>query len=123
MVKLPVAEIYNNDVTIDNVEARVDNHAVRDLNPTYSYYSADDVFFSDEKICYFPLFLPKKGASGNVVFTESVDDPRYFTTIYFSEQFEVKQREVTIRIPRWMNADIKEMNFGNYQHYEIQNLR
>jgi hypothetical protein len=114
MVKLPVAEIYNNDVTIDNVEARVDNRAVRDLNPTYSYYSADDVFFSDEKICYFPLFLSKKGTSGNVVFTESVDDPRYFTTIYFTDQFEVKQREVTIRIPRWMNAEIKEMNFGSY---------
>ncbi|BAU54453.1 transglutaminase-like domain-containing protein [Mucilaginibacter gotjawali] len=113
-VKLPIAEVYNNNVTIENVEARIDNHAIRNLNPTYAYYSADDVFFSDEKICYFPLYLSKKGSNGNVVFTESVADPRYFTSIYFTSEFEVKQREVSIRIPRWMNAEIKEMNFGNY---------
>lgn len=114
MVKLPIAEIYNNDVTIDDVEARVDNHSVHDFKPTYAYYSADDVFFSDEKICYFPLLLSKKGSSGNVIFTESVDDPRYFTTIYFNDGFAIKQKQVTVKIPRWMNAELKEMNFGDY---------
>ena len=114
-VNLSIAETYNNDVTIDAVEAKVDNHSIHDFKPTYSYYSSDDVFYSDEKVCYFPLELPKKGSSGNVIFTETVDDPRYFTTIYFSEDLAIKEKEITVKIPRWMNVVLKEMNFGNYK--------
>ncbi|HWZ14053.1 MAG TPA: transglutaminase-like domain-containing protein [Mucilaginibacter sp.] len=113
-VKLPVAEVYNNDVTIDNVEANVDNHSVHDFKPIYSYYSTDDVFFSDEKICYFPLMLPKRGSTANVTFSETIDDPRYFTTVYFSNEWAIKHGEVSVKIPRWMNVELKEMNFKDY---------
>ena len=112
--KLPVSELYNSNVTIDDVSARVDNHSVRDFKPIYQYYSTDDIFFSDEKICYFPLLLTKKGSNAEVVFKETVDDPRYFTSIFFPDYFRVKQKEVIVKIPRWMKADLKEMNFGNY---------
>jgi hypothetical protein len=113
-VKLPVVELYNNDVTIDNVEANIDSHSVHDFKPIYSYFSRDDIFFSDEKMCYFPLMLPKKGSTANVIFSETIDDPRYFTTVYFSNEWAIKQKEVSVKIPRWMNVEIKEMNFrGN----------
>jgi hypothetical protein len=114
-VALPIAEIYNNEVTINDLEAKVDNHTQRDLKPVYAYYSEADIFFSDEKICYFSLTLPKKGSTGSVTFTETVEDPRYSTTVYFSDDKPVKQREVSFKIPRWMSVELKEMNFGNYQ--------
>lgn len=112
--KFPIAELYSNDITIDGVEAKVDDHNIHDLKPAFSYYSADDVFFSDEKICYFPLLLPKKGSTASVTFTETVDNPRYFTTLYFTDESAVEQREITVKIPRWMKAELKEMNFGGY---------
>ncbi len=114
MVKLPVTELYNDNVTINDVDARVDNHPLRDLKPVYQYYADDDIFFSDEKICYFPLILPKNGSKGEVTFKETVDDPRYFTTIYFSDNFKVLQGQVSVKIPRWMNVELKEMNFDKY---------
>ena len=113
--KFPVVELYNNNVTIDDVTAKVDNHSVHDFKPEYSYYSANDVFFSDEKICYFPLLLPKKGSTGNVTFNETVNDPRYFTTVFFSDESAVVQREIVIKVPRWMNVELKEMNFGAHR--------
>lgn len=113
-VNLPVDELYNNEVTIDGVEARVDNHTPRDFKPIYSYYSTADIFFSDEKICYFPLMLPKKGSTASVIFNETVSNPRYFTSVYFSEEFAITQKEITFKIPRWMKVDLREMNFGNY---------
>jgi hypothetical protein len=115
MVTFPITETYNNQVTIDEVSCKVDNHNVRDFEPKYAYYSVNDVFYSDEKICYFPVSLGKKGSTANVTFNETANDPRYFTTVYFSEAVEVKQKEISFKIPRWMNVELKEMNFGNYQ--------
>lgn len=112
-VNYPVAETYNNQVTIDDVSARVDNRNISYFKPTYTYYSVSDVFYSDEKICYFSLLLPKKGSTANVTFTETVADPRYFTSVYFSESVAVTQKEVSFTIPRWMKVELKELNFGS----------
>ncbi|MDB4920419.1 transglutaminase family protein [Mucilaginibacter sp.] len=113
-VTLPVAETYNDQVTIDKVECRVDNHTPSNFQPKYSYYSVNDVFYSDEKICYFQLFLQKKGSIANVTFTETIADPRYLTSAYFSDNYAVKKRDMVFKIPRWMNVELKEMNFGSY---------
>jgi len=113
-VNLPVVESYNNDVSIEDVNAKVDNRTPHDFKPLYGYYSSHDIFYSDERLCYFNLLLPKKGSVANVGFNETVDDPRYFTSIFFSEEMAVDSKEVTVIVPRWMKLELKEMNFGNY---------
>ncbi|ASU34297.1 Transglutaminase-like superfamily protein [Mucilaginibacter xinganensis] len=114
LVSLPVSENYNDQVTINDVECKVDNHTPKDFQPKYSYYSVNDVFYSDERICYFPLLLQKKGSTANVTFTETIADPRYLTSAYFSDSYAVKKRDVIFKIPRWMNVELKEMNFNGY---------
>ena len=114
MVKLPIVEDYNDQMTIDDVTCKVDNHTPRDFKPEYSYYAVGDVFYSDSRICYFPVFLPQTGSRAEVTFNETVSDPRYFTSVYFSEAFKVTSKEIIFRIPRWMKVDLKEMNFNGY---------
>ncbi|MEO6979243.1 MAG: transglutaminase-like domain-containing protein [Mucilaginibacter sp.] len=113
-VKIPVVEGYNDQVTIDEVKCKVDNRTPSDFKPEYSYYSVDDVFYSDARICYFPMILPKTGSKGSVTFNETVLDPRYFTSVYFAESLPVSAREITFTIPRWMKVELKEMNFNGY---------
>jgi len=113
-VKIPVVEGYNDQVTIDEVKCKVDNHTPDGFKPAYSYYSVDDVFYSDARICYFPMSLPKIGSKGNVTFNETILDPRYFTSVYFSESLPVTSREITFIVPRWMKVELKEMNFGGF---------
>jgi len=113
-INIPIVEDYNNQVTIDEVECRVDNRTPKDFKPVYSYYSSGDIFYSDTKICYFPLSIPKKGGKGEVTFKETIIDPRYFTSVYFSEELKVASKEVTFKIPRWMKVELKEFNFGSY---------
>jgi Transglutaminase-like superfamily len=113
-VKLPVVEDYNDQVTIDEVECKIDNHTPKDFKPEYTYYSAGDIFYTDSRICYFPIEFPKKGSKASVNFSETINDPRYFTSVYFSEEQKVLTKEVTFRIPRWMKVELKEYNFGNY---------
>lgn len=113
-VQLPIAETYNNNTGIDRVEAKVDNHTPAGFNPMDSYYSTDDIFFSDERICYFPLYLAKKGTTASVTFMETVNDPRYFTEVFFPDDMDIALKEITFKIPRWMKVELKEMNFGNF---------
>ena len=113
-IKLPVSEAYNDEVTIDDVSAKVDNRTPDAFKPTYTYYSENDIFYSDEKICYFPLVLSKNGSVAKVKFEETVNDPRYFTEIFFTTDLPVIEKEVKFIIPRWMKVELKELNFGQY---------
>jgi hypothetical protein len=111
---IPVAEMFNNQVNIENVDCRVDGHTPKDFKPLYTYYGSDDIFYSDEHICYFPVNIPKIGGSAVVKFEETFTDPRYFTSIMFPESFTVKHKEVSIKIPRWMKVELKEYNFNGF---------
>jgi hypothetical protein len=104
---IPIAEFYDNETSIDNVDFIVDGKKPKDIKPRYSYYSVDDYFYSDEHICYFPLPLERKGATSSVVFKKTISDPRYFLSVYFSESYLVLHKEVTIKVPRWMKVELK----------------
>ncbi len=120
---IPVAEMYDNETSIDDVDFTVDGKKPKDIKPQYSYYSVDDIFYSDEHICFFPLPLERKGSSSTVSFKKTISDPRYFINIFFSEPYMVMNKEVNIKVPRWMKVELKEMNFKGYQiskssHYD-----
>jgi len=111
---IPIAELYNDEVTFNNVTCKVDNRHPKDFKPEFANYSVGDVFYSDSRICYFPMVLPKKGSKGEVAFDETIIDPRYFTSVWFSEPLPVLTKDVTFIVPRWMKLELKEYNFGNY---------
>ncbi|MBW4888749.1 transglutaminase-like domain-containing protein [Mucilaginibacter sp. HMF5004] len=110
-VTFPINETYNDDVTIDAVECKVDNRTPAGFMPKYSYMSISDVFYSDARVCYFPLSMPKVGSTAVVTFNETITDPRFFTNVFFPEDMLVNTKEITIKIPHWMKVDIKEINF------------
>src|SRR6266487_350837 len=120
---IPVAEMYDNETSIDNVDFIVDGKKPKDIKPQFSYYSVDDIFYSDEHICFLPLPLERKGSSSTVSFKKTISDPRYFINIFFSESYMVMSKEVNIKVPRWMKVELKEMNFKGYEistssHYD-----
>ena len=114
MVKLPIVESYNDQVSIDEIACKVDNRTPRDFKPEYTYYAVGDIFYSDSRICYFPIYLTQKGSKAEVTFEETVADPRYFTSVYFSQSYKTTLKEISFRIPRWMKVELKEYNFAGY---------
>lgn len=113
-VIFPVTQFYNDYININDVSCKVDGHTPKGFDPQYTYYSEEDVFYSDARICYFPLPLTHKGSYGTVTFDETIKDPRYFTNIYLADLVAVQHMEISLTIPRWMKVDIKEMNFNGY---------
>ena len=108
------SEMYNENETIEDVEPRVDDKKAKWISPSYEYYSAENIFYSDAKVCYFQLPLEKKGSHSSVSLTKIYKDPRYFTTVYFNENYFTESKSVVLTIPRWMKVEIKEYNFNNY---------
>ncbi len=108
---VPISEFYDNKTTIDDVKIFVNENKVKYISPSYEYYSINGIFYSDAHICYFNLPLEKKGSTSEVNFEKTILDPRYFTSIYFSDNYNVAHKIINIEVPRWMKIDIKEFNF------------
>ncbi|PVD53500.1 hypothetical protein DC498_02990 [Terrimonas sp.] len=112
---LPYVEFYDDQSTINEVNIFIDGKKNRLIKPVYEYYSIENIFYSDARICYFQLPLEKKGSQSEVQISKTINDPRYFSTIYFSEPFRIENKQVIVTVPQWMSIDIKEMNFDGYK--------
>jgi len=108
-------EFYDDHSTVDDVRAYVNGSRVKSLKPVMRNYNVDGIFYSDAKVCMLELPLEKAGSESKVELEKTILDPRYFTAIYFSDSYRIDAREVQVVIPRWMKADIREMNFDRYQ--------
>ncbi|MFY7901254.1 MAG: transglutaminase-like domain-containing protein, partial [Chitinophagaceae bacterium] len=111
---VPIGETYNDNISIDEIAIKIDGSKNKTITPRYDYFSRDDIFFSDLRICYFNLPLETKGSTGEITFEKTILDPKYFTQIFFSEQYDVEEKIVKINVPKWMKIDIKEYNFKGF---------
>ncbi|MFB6457688.1 transglutaminase family protein [Chitinophaga sp. Hz27] len=111
---IPFAEFYDDKSRIDEVRVYVNNDRRKDIQPIYANYTVDDIFYSDAKICGIKLDLIKKGSESRVELQKTFLDPRYLTSIYFTEAFPLATKTVTIIVPKWMKVELKEMNFNGY---------
>lgn len=102
-----ISEFYDDQSTIDKVSAS------KKIKPQYNLYTSDNLFYSDARVCHFRLPFDSKGATAQVRFEKSYQDPRYFTTIYLSEPFFTREKTVEITVPHWMNFELNERNFGD----------
>ena len=108
---IPFSELYNDNISIDEVKVLVDGNRRNAVIPKYDYYEIDGIFYSDEKICYFPLPLDKKGGISEVNIVKTYKDPKYLPNIFFSEPYDILQEEIKIIVPDWAKVIFKNFNF------------
>lgn len=108
------SEMYNENEEITDIDIRVNDKKAKGIDPAYEYYAVENIFYSDARVCYFHLPLEKKGSHSSVTFTKTYKDPRYFTSVYFTEEYSTESRTITFSVPRWMKVEIKEYNFDGY---------
>jgi hypothetical protein len=113
--EMPWVESYDGQSTIDEVKVFVNGSRDKTIKAKDEFYSSGDIFFSDQRVYYFNLPFVKKGTSDEVEMEKTTLDPRYFTSIYFTEEQKVVEKTVEIVVPKWMHIEIKEMNFAGYK--------
>lgn len=111
---IPVIEFYDDQLLIQDVTIKMDGTKLKNLKPRFEYYNSDGIFYSDARVCYFPLSFEKKGVTSDVSFMKTVLDPRYFTNVFFTESYFVANKTVDIIVPNWMAVELKQFNFKGY---------
>lgn len=108
-------EFYDSQSSINTFAIKYKNNKATNFNSKDEFYKSDDLFYNDARVKYFTLDFPVQGYSYLYELEKNTKDIKYFTTIYFNDEYPVIQKEVTITIPNWLNLDIKEFNFENFE--------
>ena len=114
------SEFYNQQSSIDGIKIYVNGSRDKTIQPKDELYSSNDIFYSDQRVYYFTLPFIKKGTSDEIELQKTTLDPRYFSSIFFTEEQPVQQKTVELVIPRWMHVEIKEMNFAGFHIQKSQ---
>jgi len=116
---LPIAAYYNQNSKITSFECKVNNRSIYG-KPADSYVPIQDIFYSDARVAYYELNIPANGIV-EVTIEKSTFNPIYFTSIQFTESYKTLVKEVSIKIPKWMNVSFKELNFNGYEIQKTNN--
>ena len=107
-------EFYNRFIQIKSF-SRLVKYGGRYINsgtrPIDRSVTDDGIFFDDSRVQYFPIRLKEKGAMNKVVVKKNYSDSKYFTRIFFHENYLVKEKTIEFKVPDWLLVDFKPMNF------------
>lgn len=120
-INFAIGEFYDDYSSVRNIEVRNSKGKFININRADETYSQNGIFYSDSKICYFGVPFPTIGTRRKVSITKKYDDIRYFISEYLVDRYPMRSRNITINIPRWLNLEIKEMNFDNEKSKAIPN--
>jgi transglutaminase-like putative cysteine protease len=107
-------EFYNGESSIEKIKVR--NRGDREIyTQVYDeFYKDKDLFYNDAKIKYLNLTFPIQGYSYTYESEKKYNDIKYFTSIYFNDEYPNIEKEIVITVPDWLNLELREFNFeGN----------
>lgn len=104
--------LYGENISLDAAEVWGEKAQYKSVTP-------ENVFFDDTQVCYFDVTLDRKGKKTEFTFRRTFHDLRYFTVVYLSEDYFVREKTLTITIPQEL-ADYRliERNFTPNIHCE-----
>ncbi|MDJ1484168.1 transglutaminase domain-containing protein [Cytophagaceae bacterium YF14B1] len=105
---------YDNESSIIQSVASNENKKKVPLNPICGNFEIDNIFYSDAKVCKYPLKFSYLGQIQNLTIQKRYNDLKYFTSVYFNETYPVHVRKIRFIIPEWLTVELKEMNFAGY---------
>ena len=77
--------------------------------------SSSDFFSDDSRVKYFNIGFSGYGDMARVETEKKYFDSKYLTSIYFHSWFPVKEKIIRIKVPDWLELDIREFNFADYK--------
>lgn len=76
--------------------------------------TGDNVFFDDSKLAYFNYEFKGYNSVFEYSYKKRYTDLKYLTNIYFNDVYFVKEKNIVINIPEWLEVEIVEYNFEKY---------
>ena len=78
-------------------------------------FENEGIFYSDAKACLYQIEDIAQGEIFNSNVSQRYIDVRYFTKVFFHENYPVGAREINFTIPEGVQIDLVEINFDGYK--------
>lgn len=80
--------------------------------------SSSDFFSDDSRVKYFNIGFSGYGDVTRVETEKKYFDSKYLTSVYFHSWFPAKEKIIRIKVPDWLELDIREFNFDGYKVFK-----
>lgn len=77
--------------------------------------SSSEIFSDDSRVKYFNIGFTGYGDVTRVESEKKYNDSKYLTSAYFNSWFPAKEKIIRVRVPDWLQLDIREFNFAGYK--------
>lgn len=77
--------------------------------------SSSDFFSDDSRVKFFNIGFSGYGDATRVETEKKYLDCKYLTSVYFHSFYPSKEKVIRIKVPDWLELDIREYNFADYK--------
>ena len=106
---------YDGQSEVNNFGLKYRNNKPAYFKVKDEAYTVEEFFFNDARVKYASVDFPVQGYKYYFEATKNIFDIKYFTSLYFTDSYPISKKEITLVIPKWLNLEIKEMNFEGFQ--------
>ncbi|MEW5675129.1 transglutaminase-like domain-containing protein [Flavobacterium enshiense] len=108
-------EYYDSQSEIESFDFKYRNDKKANFLVKDEFYKSDDLFYNDARVKYATIDFPVQGYTYNYSFEKKYKDVKYFTSIYFNDDYPIIKKQVTIEVPNWLELELKEFNLKNFK--------
>lgn len=105
-------EFYDSQSTIETFSLKYRNDRTAPFTVKDELYADDDLFYNDARVKYASIDFPVQGYTLNYELSKKYDDVKYFTTLYFQDDYPNVKKEIVVTVPDWLDLEIREFNFA-----------
>lgn len=104
-------EFYDSESKIETFNLTYRNDKIAAFTVRDEFYKDKDLFYNDARVKYMNVDFPVQGYTYNYELEKKYEDVKYFTSLYFNEQYPVVKKTIIVTVPDWLHLDLKEFNF------------
>ena len=106
-------EFYDSESSIETFNLKYRNDKNTNYYVTDEFYKDNDLFYNDARVKHVLVDFPVQGYTYNYELEKKYEDVKYFTALYFNDEFPVIKKQIIITVPEWLNIELKEFNFDS----------
>jgi len=104
-------EFYDSESKIETFRLKYRNEKPTNFYVQDEFYKDNDLFYNDARVKHVRIDFPVQGYTYNYEFEKRYEDVKYFTALYFNDEFPIIKKQITVTVPNWLSIEIKEFNF------------
>jgi hypothetical protein len=108
-------EFYDSESSIATFAIKYRNDKTASFFVNDEFYKDNDLFYNDAKVKYMTVDFPVQGYTYHYEVEKNYEDVKYFTVLYFNDEYPVLKKTMTFGIPDWLEIELKEFNFDGYK--------